>query len=268
MSFPLRLLVAGLPLLASCGEAAAAGSATPIAEPAGLAELSRALDLELVRTNARFEVDTAHGRIAGEAAEAAALDRYLPIFLQEFSLYPPAVVRNAELERVVFCRGLSFADQLRNAIPDFENDTLYLDVERGAHDPGYLRAVIHHEFFHMIDRLDDGELYGDARWAALNPPGTRYGKGGENAQGRSDTSVPTEAYPGFLTHYATTGVEEDKAETFARMIVDAAYVRSRSESDAVLRSKVERIQELMGGFCPDVRGEFWARAAELDRREE
>ncbi len=62
---------------------------------------------------------------------------------------------------VVRARELTFAGQRRNAIPDFEHDTLYLDVSRGAYSKSYFRKVIHHEFFHIIDYRDDGSLYND-----------------------------------------------------------------------------------------------------------
>ena len=109
---------------------------------------------------------------------------------------------------MVLCKELSFAGQRRNAIPDCEHETLYLDVSRGSYSKTYLRGVIHHEFFHIIDFRDDGSVYQDKRWKALNPEKFRYGSGGRTVQDLAKTSVLTDKYPGFLNHYSTTGVEE------------------------------------------------------------
>jgi hypothetical protein len=61
--------------------------------------------------------------------------------------------------------------------------------------------------------------------------------------GRSDR------VPGFLTGYATAAVEEDKAETFAYMIVDPEYVLARSAWDQVVRTKADRMRAMVADFC-------------------
>jgi hypothetical protein len=128
--------------------------------------------------------------------------------------------------------------------------------------------VLHHEFFHVIDYRDDGEVYRDDAWAALNPRSFRYGSGGKNAQQRSDTSLLTDRLPGFLTHYSTTGVEEDKAELFAHLLASGPHVRERCERDAVLQAKVERMKKLLADFCPEMDEEFWAKAEHFDRKQD
>jgi hypothetical protein len=157
---------------------------------------------------------------------------------------------------------LSFDGQRRSAIPDFESDILYLDVCRGWPNRLYLRKVLHHEFFHILDYRDDGSVYEDPSWSELNPPEFAYGSGGRNAQGRADTSVLNDQHPGFLNHYSTTGVEEDKAEIFANLIVEPLKMKERVEADAVLRRKVDRLKELVMRFCPEIDEGFWRRAAE------
>ena len=101
---------------------------------------------------------------------------------------------------------------------------------RGGYDRLYLCRVLHHEFFHIIDYRDDGDVYEDKAWAALNRPGFHYGTGGKNAQHVASARELTEKFPGFLNYYATTGVEEDKAEVFANLIVDPAYVAKPRQS--------------------------------------
>ncbi len=189
------------------------------------------------------------------------LRRYAGLFAEEFSLYPPAVIRRAGIARVVICRDLALGEQRRAAIPHFGGSTLFLDAVRGIHIPIYLRRVLHHELFHMIDYRDDGDLYSDKEWEALNPKWFHYGHGGVSAQNDPMSSVLSDRYPGFLNSYSKTGVEEDKAEVFSNLMVEPAYVARRCQTDPVLRAKAAAIRRLLKRFCPDVDERFWVRVA-------
>ncbi len=237
--------------------AAAALAAAALGDPAaGLAALAREYGLEIVAERPRFPVRTTHGLIEGQPASPEEVAAYAPTLQAEWRRYPPALVRRTRLRGIVLCRELSFAGQKRTAIPGFEDDTLYLDVTRGRHAPAYVRKVIHHEYFHLIDLRDDGELYRDEAWTRLNPPGFRYGSGGRNAQDDPTVSLPLET-PGFLNRYAMTGVEEDKAELFAHLMVEPGVVARRARGDSVLRAKVRRLKALLAAFCPAVDRGFW-----------
>jgi hypothetical protein len=231
-----------------------------------LATVGKAYDIEILAADPTFPVRVTHGVIDGKPARVAALERYVPLFAEEFVLYPRSLVKRARLRRIVLCEGISFAGGLRGAIPDWENDTLYVDVQRGAWDRTYLCKVLHHEIFHMIDYRDDGCVYDDAAWVALNPKGFKYGAGGASAQESAQTSLLTNRYPGFLNHYSTTGVEEDKAEMFANMVVDPAYVEGRAKNDPVVEAKAKRMRELLAAFCPEMDARFWEGVRRVKRR--
>jgi Putative zinc-binding metallo-peptidase len=171
--------------------------------------------------------------------------------------YPIGLVHRSNLKRVVLCEELKFDGQRRNAIPDFEHDVLYLDVKRGDYNTLYQRKVIHHEFFHIIDYKDDGSVYADKAWDALNPASFQYGTGGRNAQENASTSLLTNRFPGFLNHYSTTGVEEDKAEVFANMMVEPKHVDTRAANDSVIKAKRDAMKSLLQEFCAEVDEEFW-----------
>jgi len=224
---------------------------------AEIARLAERYAIEIVADAPTFPVKTEHGVVDGKPAKRAAIQAYATLLIPEFSLYPPELVKRAQLKRIVLCEELSFADQRRGAIPEYGSDTLYLDVSRGNYSPSYLRKVIHHEFFHIVDYKDDGKVYTDEQWAALNAPGFKYGGGGKSAQGEANASILTDKVPGFLTLYATTGVEEDKAELFANLLVDFAYVEKRVRKDKILAAKAERMRELLAEFCPEMNEAFW-----------
>lgn len=243
--------------------------ADPPAPPReALDAISRRYQIAVEPIGAEFTVETRHGPITGRPASEKELAAYVPLFFDEFSIYPAEFVRRSRLERIVLCVGLAFDGQRRSAIPDYEHDTLYLDATRERRDPRYLRKVIHHECFHVVDYRDDGEVYRDDGWLALHPKGFQYGTGGRNAQGQAGTSLLTDKYPGFLNHYSTTGVEEDKAELFANLIVEPAHVAARMKADPVIAAKVERMKTLLAEFCPELDEAFWERIDSVKRLQE
>jgi hypothetical protein len=233
----------------------------PAERCAALASVAEHYNIKIINHTAPFSVKIFHGTIDGQPPDAERLQNYVPLFQSEFTIYPRALIEHALLKRVVLCEDLAFEGQRRSAVPDFEHDTLYLDVARGTHQPQYQRKVIHHEFFHIIDYRDDGQIYTDERWSSLNRPDFKYGTGGKFAQDQPDTGVLTEKFPGFLNHYSTTGVQEDKAEIFAYMIVEPTYIAKRTKTDPVLKAKVQRMRELLADFCPEMDEEFWTGVA-------
>ena len=63
----------------------------------------------------------------------------------------------------------------------------------------------------------------------------------------------------------TTGVEEDKAELFAQLVVNPAHVKDRAKTDFVLKAKVVRMKSLLKAFCPDMNDEFWKKVERVER---
>jgi hypothetical protein len=236
-------LAMGLVAGALGGERAAAQEA-----PTVTALLERRLEIEIVPAFASIRESSSNQFVTARAIDEGDLAAYTPILVGELGRYPASALRAAGLERVVLCRELRYAGQRRNAVPDFEGRTLYLDVGRGMSHAGYMRRVLHHDLYHMIDLRDDGQLGVDPAWASLNPDGFHYGDGGRNSQDRADTSVLTDAYPGFLNHYATTAVEEDKAETFAWLMTDPDELERRSRVDPILAAKTARVRDQARGL--------------------
>ena len=227
--------------------------------------VGNAYRIEVITVKPVFPVKLKEGPIDGKPADARDLERYADLFAMEFNLYPPDLIKRTKLKRVIIGIELKFAGQLRTAIPDWDNNTLYLDPVRGANNKSYVRKVIHHEFFHMVDFRDDGQVYKDERWIKLNSPHFKYGSGGKNAQDLATTSLLTDKFPGFVNHYSTTGVEEDKAEIFANMIVEPIYFEERIKNDPVLKAKTARMRELLKEFCPAMDDKFWNRARTAKR---
>lgn len=208
--------------------------------------------------------------IQGRQSTLQALTEYLPMFLHEWRLYPPSLVRNTDLKLIVVGANfrLPFEAQGRNAIPDYYHDAMYYDVNlslSGELYQKYQLEVVHHEFFHFIDFKDDGEVYEDKEWKKLNVPEFKYGRSGKSVQGDANQGNVTDKYPGFITLYATSGVEEDKAEVFRCMMVNLRELEMRAEVDVVLSKKIARMKTLLHTFCPDVNEGYWQGLRAIDR---
>src|SRR6185295_155361 len=106
----------------------------------------------------------------------------------------------------------------------------------------YTRRAIQHEFFHMLDLADDGELYEDKVWKNLNLKGFHYGSGGSALQNNPYAGLLEPAGSGFLNAYSRSGVEEDKAEVFSCMMVHAGWVELMARQDPILKIKTNRMK--------------------------
>lgn len=221
--------------------------------------------------------------IEGQAATSEQANWYIPLFAEEFGLYPPLLVTKT-LTRVVLCgelfrsqkpnpgarqyavqsvmdsKPLSFAHKPEGGIPDGRNGVLYLSVTWGRDDKDYVRKMIHHEFYHCVQRRQFGGS-GDRGWAALNAPDFVYGPGGLAVNHGSDQTfwvMRTEEWGnGFLNQYSMSAPNEDQAEIFAHLLTEPARVEARLMADDILRSKVERLKASLERFCPVADAQFW-----------
>jgi hypothetical protein len=258
----LLLLALGLLPCAACVQPEAPAVRLPELE-----KLAEDYQIEIVTSGIRFPLRTLHGVIQGRNANRDELQDYVQIFTSEFALYPLDVVRRSQLKTVVLCCDLTLDGHPQGGFPEYEHATLFLNIDSGLYDKTYLRRAVHHEFFHVIDYLDDGNVYEDERWARLNPPKFGYGGGGRSARDLPETLLLTDKFPGFLNHYSTTGVEEDKAELFANLIVDVDHVEDRAKQDPVLQDKVKLLKALLERFCPEMNDKFWQDASAAKRAE-
>lgn len=208
-------------------------------------------------------------RIQGLQAKLADLEHFLPIFIEEWRLLPTMLVHRTKLKYIVFGRQFRLPVERieREAIPDYHHEGMYYSVAFNHTDPvyeHYFRGVVHHEFFHYVDFRDDGMVYGDDVWKKLNPPGFKYGNGGISARGNMQ-GIVRQSKPGFITEYATSGVEEDKAEVFRCMLVNIVEMEARARDDVYLTMKMKQMKNLLTEFSPELDEPYWASLRVLQR---
>lgn len=208
-------------------------------------------DVALLDATRAFRIELGHGPVTGTPAEPRRLTAARAIVSRELQRYPRAFLDAIRL------RGVVFADDLREgetSIPSLPNvgGLLLLDVDGSESD---LVRGLHHEVFHFADLADDGALAPDPAWDALNAPGFAYGAGGRTLRAAWAARPPDESEGflsgGFVSSYATSGCEEDKAETFAFAMARPAKVHEQAAHDPVVARKLDEIARRVGKLDPE-----------------
>jgi hypothetical protein len=180
------------------------------------------------------------------------LDLYRKILAAELGKYPMPLLQKSKLKAIAIVKNLSVAGQRRSAMPDYENEVLYLDFIRGGHAPVYQAHTIHHEFFHLLEQELNGSAYfKDPEWAKLNPKDFKYGNGGKQ-QRESDNFGLVHPRLGFINRYSMSGLEEDKAEIYAALFIpsERKKINAMASKDSYLTAKISIMLGILQGIDP------------------
>ncbi len=175
--------------------------------------------------------------IQGRVVTGAAQEPLLQQFFTALEKLTVPFVRKSGLSKVIFCHGL----RLEN-IPcagAASRDTIYLNVP-------FNDKTVYHEMFHVFDKK-----LTDSAWNKLNPKkftyrGSNYRpKTNTASQRRKREKLEEEGNLAdhFVSDYAQTQENEDRAETFAAMIAEGPKFLLRTEKSPVLKKKMEYIIE-------------------------
>jgi len=217
----------------------------------GAARLAR-IGVEVMVPSARFSLPLGNGPVSG--APPRDTSTTVAVLAEELSRYPASFLQKSGILRVILCQSLRENDRSIPSLPNYQH-SLLLDVDARA---DFLRRVIHHEVFHFADYADDEQVQRDPGWENLNAHYFTYGPGGRFARDPASSSVAA-APAGFVTPYAASALEEDKAETFAFMMVAPGLVRERCRTDGVLAEKARAIRRQLSAFSPEIDAAFWVR---------
>ena len=209
------------------------------------------LDVRIV--GAASDFGHALSSISGKAAQRETFLKVLPVVMAELKRYPEAVVRRAGLRRVVICETLATFSKEQGGVMDTSAGTLYVSMH--GTDPETLRhfrRTVHHEFFHLIDYASGYHGWDDPAWAALNESGFEYSEHipaiSSAAMDAEFSTAVREDLPGFLSGYARTNAQEDKAELFSYLVEDPALVRRVAARDPIVAKKAAHLKERVATF--------------------
>lgn len=168
---------------------------------------------------------------------------------EEFAKYSTETIKKAGLKKIYLVKDLSVNGQLRSGMPDpILEDALYFDISNryiSSEDGAYIRRTFHHEFKHLIDyNLHGSYTASDPAWESCNTSSFRYGSGGSSMY--SDPEYAHKSHPetGFINGYATSGIDEDKAEVYANIMTNPEYLQNLANLDSALSCKVSATQQM------------------------
>lgn len=179
---------------------------------------------------------------------------YGGLFIDEWAKYPRDWVEASGLQSVALVRNYAVNGTHRAAGPDPVGQAMYYDV--GYYGDFYLREVIHHEYDHYVTYHNHGTWsVFDPIWLSYNPPGFQYGDGGASCYGAQSTCLTGEhVLNGFATGYATSAVEEDRAETFAYLMTNEGYHKliEWTKTDSLLAAKMKYYIEYVHKYSKEM----------------
>jgi hypothetical protein len=206
----------------------------------------QAAGVPLLESTKPFSLALSNGPVHGVPPSRSHLVDASSIVARELGRYPAPFLRKVRLAGIVLTEDLAENEMPIPSLPNV-GGLLLLDVSSTERD---LVRIFHHEVFHFFDLADDGHVSPDPAWDAMNSAGFVYGSGGRTLRG-AWAGQPANDLPGFVSAYATSGVEEDKAETFAFAVARAALVKDRLTSDTVLRAKIAELALRVAAFDAD-----------------
>jgi hypothetical protein len=207
--------------------------------------LFKKFNIKLVIPNKPFKYKSFNYSLEGNPATTEDLDNYFPIFLMELLIYPKSFIKNSKIKKIIILHNIQLKkinlSQERSGFPEF-TETKSLILSSKERNFAYIRIVLHHEIFHYIDWIDDYS-FKDAQFAKLNIKNFSYGNGGENEREwiKLDKNLK-----GFINHYSTSALEEDKAEIYQYLI--GCPDEALNNKDEIVMKKAQRIQEFVNQF--------------------
>lgn len=173
------------------------------------------------------------------------LDMFMPILFIELCLYPKSFIKKSKIKQIILVNDIQFTtpyfSQYRAGCPEY-NETESLMLSTQERNFVYIRIVFHHELFHYVDWIDDFS-YSDSAWEKINTPGFKYGKGGEYEREWVQLEPNIQ---GFINHYSTTALEEDRAEIYQYLM--GCPDEALNNKDMIVQKKVKRIKEFIMKF--------------------
>lgn len=200
-----------------------------------------------------------------EQSDSTALSSYSFLLSAELSKYPVELITKSQLRTIALVKNLTNDGLSVAAVPDYKREVLYLDVTKGNVNKTYAARVIHHDFYHMLEEQFNGSAnYKDLAWCALNAPEFAYGSGGRSSREEDAWLLNNPSY-GFVSKYAMSAAEEDKAEVFSAMLSSPKLLEDICGNDNRVAKKVAYLKESCGRWAAAMNEAFWDSLARRKR---
>ncbi|MBC8514891.1 hypothetical protein H8D30_03410 [bacterium] len=190
------------------------------------------------------EADLRGSFVTGKGAYSEVLDGFFPLLEAELGRYPNDIFLKADVRTILLGHHIRMGGQRVGGLAG--NGEIYLTLPLSAGACHQAASTIHHEVFHTLEQANK-KLIADG-WTALNPQGFSY----------RSVDWWKEATPaGFVSRYATSNEKEDRAETFAEMVVSGFALQKWMGQNRVLRAKVTYLKQKLEQVDPMMGKRFW-----------
>lgn len=167
---------------------------------------------------------------------------------EEFVKYDSNTIKATGLKKIYLVTNLAVNGQLRSGMPEpVLQDALYFDVSKiyiNSEDGQYIRRTFHHELKHLIDYNKFGNYTGDkANWLSCNDDSFRYGAGGGAMYADPKYAHSEHPITGFVDGYATSAIEEDRAEVYAMFMTTPEKLQTIADKDSSVACKLASVKE-------------------------
>lgn len=172
---------------------------------------------------------------------------------QEFIKYTAQTMQSSGLKKIYLVKNLTVNGQARSGMPEpLYEDALYFDVANkyiSSENGAYIRRTFHHEFKHLMDYNLSGSYQGNIdEWTKCNASGYTYGNGGPSMYADANFAHKFHPENGFITGYATSGIDEDRAETYAWYMTSPQVVSSLQNADSNFSCKVAILKNVLNNL--------------------
>jgi hypothetical protein len=174
------------------------------------------------------------------------------ILLVALEKYPSDFFSRIDLQNIVVVKDLKVGNQLRKAMPHPLSRSLFYADNNDLECLAGLEERVHHELYHFVEaRINGSMFYQDTLWRRMNPEYFKYGHGGSSVYNQA-VAFQNLGHPeeGFVSTYAKTALEEDKAEVFGWMMTKgyADRLLEWTQSDSILAKKAFYLKSFMEGL--------------------
>lgn len=183
-----------------------------------------------------------------EESDLSIAKKMVSLFADEYAKYPIEWMRYASSpEAFVFAKDVGVGEDSAGGVTRvaivYDAD-LFRDISSPVEEEyanAYLKQLIHHEIAHWIDQQSFVALDNtyDRDWVKINPKGVAaYNSGYDLSSSDNYADHPS---LGFITGYAMTNWEEDKAEVYCYMFTKEGIkmLDKYSVKDPILKKKVD-----------------------------
>ncbi len=198
--------------------------------------------------NPRMQYSYASWQIANPQSNEGQLA--YKIVSQELSKYTAANFVTLGLKKIYLVKSLYVDGTFRSGMPEAQfEDAVYFDIDSKyftSEDGKYMRRTIHHEIRHLAD-YNQYSTYKpqDSKWLQCNPAQNSYLNSVASMYANPAYAHAAHPKAGFITGYATSGIDEDRAEVYAYYMTDRAYLYKTAIEDASLSCKVAQTETLI-----------------------